>query len=147
MADTSGIERAFGLLANGGHDVVEQLIGCALHRAGEWASPRESDGLQGFRVVARGPTRLRTCGRIWSIDQRVRSFWLDFARGDRPAAIAWTLYFDVMDPSPRRSRDAIDVIEDPTAVSWRVGVSGAASVAGDGLGLEAITVARADAGA
>jgi len=144
MTGTSDAEHAVGLI-DGSDEALEQMIADVLHRAGEWTSPRTSDGLRGFRVVAREPARLRVCGRIWSIDQELHSFWLDVAPSCPPAAVTWTLYLDVENLSARRSRDAIDVIEDPTAVRWRLTMSGKASVAANGLRLEPVTVARAGA--
>ena len=58
-------------------DLLESFVAGTLADAGVWSSPRVSDGLVAYRIVERGPTRVRVCGRIWEIDQTQRSFWLD----------------------------------------------------------------------
>lgn len=102
-------------------DTLERFVARALFDGGVWSSPRTSDGVTSYRVVERTPMRLRVCGRIWEIDQTLRSFWLDLARAHAlPERVTWTLYFDVDVASvgERRARDAVDVVQDPGDVPW-----------------------------
>jgi hypothetical protein len=106
---------------------LEQFVSRALADAGVWSSPRVSDGVMSYRMVDRTPTRVRICGRIWDIDQKLRPFWLDMERGHAPGApTTWTLYFDidVASLSPRRARNILDTTQDPTDIAWVVKMTG-----------------------
>jgi hypothetical protein len=110
-------------------ETLESFISDRLSEARVWSSPRVSDGVSSYRVVARGPRGMRLCGRIWEIDQTQHSFLVDveWEDGDQPRAV-WKLFFDIDDTamSPRRARLAIDAIEDPSQVPWRVALTGRA---------------------
>lgn len=106
---------------------LESFISHRLHEAGVWSSPRASDGISSYRVVERGPGRVRLCGRIWEIDQTQHSFCLDVEwQEEAQSGAIWRLFFDIDDTamSPRRARLAIDAIDDPTQVQWRVALTG-----------------------
>lgn len=107
-------------------EALESFISDRLHEAGVWSSPRVSDGVSSYRVVERGPGRIRLCGRIWEIGQTQRSFCVDVEWHDDPPGAIWKLFFDIDDVamSPRRARLAIDAIDDPTHVPWRVALTG-----------------------
>jgi hypothetical protein len=110
-------------------EALESFISQCLHEAGVWASPCVSDGVSSYRVIERGPHRTRICGRIWEIDQTQRSFCVEVERQDgNPRGAIWKLFFDIDDTqmSPRRARLAVDVIDDPTHVQWRVALTGRA---------------------
>jgi hypothetical protein len=112
-------------------EALERFIADVLHQAGDWGSPRTSDGISAWRVVERGPTRVRLAGRIHEISQTVSSFWLDLERdGKRPEQVHWTLYFDVVPGprSPRRADIATDLIGAPEEAEWRVTRMGVATV-------------------
>jgi len=84
--------------------------------------------------VATSPERTRAAlavgrGCIFEIDQTQHASWLDLDT-EGAASIAWSLRFDVVASSPRRARDAIDVIADPDEVAWRVHLAGTATVEG-----------------
>ncbi|HVK77912.1 MAG TPA: hypothetical protein VM734_31615 [Kofleriaceae bacterium] len=117
----------FDRVATADRDDLEEVLATLLHAAGVWDSPRTSDGVDRWRVVTREPTRVRLCGRVWTIDQQLHGFWLDVRRDDPAAPATWTLYLDVDDPSRRRARDAIDLIDAPDQVAWRHTVSGKAT--------------------
>jgi hypothetical protein len=108
-------------------ELLESFISHRLYEAGVWSSPRTSDGVSSYRVVERGPGGMRLCGRIWEIDQTQHSFCVDveWQEGARPGA-TWRLFFDIDDTamSPRRAHLAIDAIDDPTQVQWRVALTG-----------------------
>jgi hypothetical protein len=112
-------------------EALERFIADVLHQAGEWDSPRTSDGIPAWRVVEHGPARVRLAGRIHEISQAVSSFWLDLERdGEQPGQVRWTLYFDIVPGprSPRRTDVATDVIDAPEAAEWRVTLMGVATV-------------------
>lgn len=106
---------------------LESFVSHRLHEAGVWSSPRVSDGVSSYRLVERGAGRMRLCGQIWEIDQTQHWFCIDveWQEGTPPTAI-WKLFFDVddTDMSPRRARLAIDSIDDPAQVQWRVALTG-----------------------
>jgi hypothetical protein len=110
-----------------GRELLEAFIAARLHEAGEWASPRRSDGIPSFRVVERNAALLRVCGQIWEIDQTRHLFWLDI-RWEREAesGASWTLLFDIDSTgmSPRRLRQAFDLLVDQDEVRWRVSITG-----------------------
>jgi hypothetical protein len=117
---------------DGESDVAATLaafVSQRLFEAGVWSSPRVSDGVSSYRVMERGRGALRLCGRIWDIDQSQHSFWLDleWEPGDKQGA-NWKLFFGVDETamSPRRARLAIDCIEAPNQVTWRVALTGRA---------------------
>jgi hypothetical protein len=108
-------------------ETLASFISHRLHEAGVWSSPRVSDGVSSYRVVERGRDGMRLSGRIWEIDQTEHSFCVDveWRDGTRPEAI-WRLFFDVDETamSPRRARLAIEAIDDPSQVPWRVALTG-----------------------
>ncbi len=112
-------------------EALERFLADVLYQGGDWESPRNSDGISAWRVVERGPTRVRLAGRIHEISQAVSSFWLDLERdGERPEQVNWTLYFDIVPGprSPRRADVATDLIDVPEAAEWRVMRMGTAVV-------------------
>ncbi|HYO72079.1 MAG TPA: hypothetical protein VEU33_38995 [Archangium sp.] len=112
-------------------EALERFIADVLHQAGEWDTPRTSDGISAWRVVERGPARVRLAGRIHEISQAVSSFWLDIERdGEQPEQVHWTLYFDVVPGprSPRRVDVAADLIDAPEQAEWRVTLMSTATV-------------------
>ena len=76
-------------------------------------------------VVERGPGRLQACGRIWAIEQTEHAFWVrvEWTEG---SGVRWSLFFDVTAEamSPRRARLAIETIDDPAEIEWRVSLTG-----------------------
>jgi hypothetical protein len=110
-------------------ETLESFVSHRLSEAGVWSSPRVSDGVSSYRVVERGPKGMRLCGWIREIDQTQHSFLVDvkWEREDQSGG-NWKLFFDVDDTamSPRRARLAIDAIEDPSQVPWRVELTGRA---------------------
>lgn len=106
---------------------VDRFIGERLFEAGVWEDARVSDGISYVRVVEHAPERVRFGGLIWEItDQTVHPFWLDLERRDE--RVAWALYYDVVATSPRRTRDAIRVIDRAGEAEWRVTLTGSAVV-------------------
>src|SRR5262249_3608575 len=95
-----------------------------LFEADVWESPRTSDGIPHLRIVESAPERMRLCGRIYTIDQVLHSFWLDLEREPDGSAVSWALFFDVVADSPRRERDAIDVHDQASDIDWRVTLTG-----------------------
>lgn len=113
-------------------ELLEFFVATALFDSGVWSSPSTSDGVTYHRVVERTPARLRVCGRLWEIDQTLRSFWLDVAQTHAvPGHTTWTLYFDVDEGSVggRRARNAVDAIDDPSDVAWVVALAGSEVIA------------------
>jgi hypothetical protein len=111
-------------------ETLESFVAHCLADAGVWSSPRESDGVSSYRVVERGHTRLRACGKIWEIDQTQHVFWVDVEWDRGTSQVVWTLFFDVDDRAltPRRARHAADVVMDPGEVGWRTTLSGRAAL-------------------
>lgn len=106
--------------------LVEAFVADALADAGVWSSRRASDGIQTLRIVEWVPKRLRVCGKIWSIDQTLHTFWLDADGCATPTSTTWTLYFDVDETSmtARRAHNILYVLQDPGEVVWRVTLIG-----------------------
>jgi hypothetical protein len=106
---------------------LESFIAARLHAAGVWSSPRLSDGIASVRVIERGPDLLRVCGEIWEIDQTRHSFCLDVSRdrGTEDKA-TWMLFFDIdtTGMSPRRARHALDLLQEPREMPWRITITG-----------------------
>lgn len=107
---------------------VEAFIADRLVAAGVWASARTSDGIAHLRVVERSQEISRVCGHIYTIDQDLHSFWLDLVRDTDPLQLRWALYFDLIEPSPRRQRNAILVHDRGDELDWKVALSGTAVV-------------------
>lgn len=104
------------------------FVGTCLTAGGIWSHPRTSDGIPTIvRNVARGPDALGICAYIHEIaDQSLHAFWLELrGKGER---VAWALYFDVIETSPRRARNALDNHAHPDAIEWRVTLTGEATV-------------------
>jgi hypothetical protein len=115
----------------GRSDALGWFIGSCLCAGGVWESPRTSDGIQGIdRVFERAPDVLRVRGRIFEIDQALHAFWLELARHASGDRVAWSLYFDVAEASPRRARNALDRSDRPDDIEWRAKVTGEATVEG-----------------
>ena len=113
-------------------DLSDDLAAFVAHRLSEasvWSSARVSDGVTTYRVVERGPARLRLCGQIWEISQMQHSFWvnIEWDHGTQSGA-NWTLFFDIDDTAigAGRARNAIDVMQDPGEVQWRIRLTGRA---------------------
>jgi hypothetical protein len=106
---------------------LESFIANRLYDAGVWPSPRASDGIASHREIERTPDLLRVCGEVWHIDQTRHTFWLDVTWEHGPQYRAtWTLFFsiDTTGMTPRRARQAIEVIQEPEQVSWRATLTG-----------------------
>jgi hypothetical protein len=106
---------------------LESFIADRLCEAGVWSSPRVSDGIASLRVVERGPDLLRVCGEVWQIDQTRHSFWLTVTWDHEAQHRAvWALFFDVDTTgiAPRRTRHAIDLLQDPGDVAWQLALTG-----------------------
>jgi len=63
-------------------DLLEPVVARLLTDARVWDSPRIADGVSALRLVERSDTRVRVCGRIWTITPSLESF-------DDPMALAW----------------------------------------------------------
>ncbi len=85
------------------------------------------DGVTAYRVIERGPTRVRLRGKVIRIEQTLHAFWLDVERdAAAPGRLHWTLYFDI-DPTglgERRVRNLIDAIDEPGQIAWRTTLRG-----------------------
>jgi hypothetical protein len=114
--------------------VLEGFLGQCLHRTGVWRSPRVSDGIVACRVVVADARRLRACGRLWEIDQTQHAFWLDLEDDPlEPDCMRWTLHYDIVRSSRRShatvgSIDAIEQVDRPEQIEWRITSSGVAHV-------------------
>ena len=104
-------------------DALESFVAQALYEHNVWESTRTSDGVSSYRIIERTPGRARVCGKIWSVDQTLHAFCIDFERGDR---VTWTLYFDADTTglSPRHARHFLDTIQDPAEASWAHTIKG-----------------------
>jgi hypothetical protein len=108
-------------------DTLDGFVSACLADAGVWKSPRTSDGVQGIeRVLEHSPERLRICGRIWSIDQELHTFWLELQRR-ADSEITWRLCFDVVGSSPRRARNAVHDHDRPDEIEWSTMLAGTAT--------------------
>jgi hypothetical protein len=117
-------------------DALDWFIGSCLCEGGIWESPRTSDGINAIeRVLERGPDTLRVAGRIWEINQSLHTFWLELHRNDGSERFGWALYFDVIQTSERRARNALSNHEDAEEIEWRVKLVGEATVQDDKLTL------------
>jgi hypothetical protein len=115
-------------------DALDWFIGSCLCEGGIWESPRTSDGINAIeRVLERGPAALRVAGRIWEIDQSLHTFWLELKRNDGSDRFAWSLYFDVIETSARRARNALSSHEDAEEIEWRAKLMGQATAQNDKL--------------
>lgn len=103
---------------------LDTFIGQRLTDAEVWASPRESDGIRRIRQIERCPDRLRLCGWLFTIDQREHAFWVEIERSGDGDEVRWKLYFEALEPSPRRARNVIDVHDRPEAIPWDVMLAG-----------------------
>src|SRR5262249_36011168 len=81
-------------------DALDLFVSHRLFEADVWESPRTSDGIPHLRIVESAPERMRLCGRIYTIDQVLHSFWLDLEREPDGSAVSWALFFDVVADSP-----------------------------------------------
>ena len=116
-------------LAPGQTDALDTFVSCCLSDAGLWDSPRTSDGVPGIeRFLERSPQRLRVCGRIWSIDQVLHTFWLELLREAVEGQLTWSLYFDVAESSPRRARSAVQSHDRPEDIHWVATLAGEAAI-------------------
>lgn len=109
-------------------DELDAFISRRLFEAGVWSSPRTSDGLEHLRVLEWERERVSLCGRIYEIDQTLRSFWLDVERAPSGLGVTWRLAFDMVCDSPRRERNALDTRQHADELDWRVVLSGEADV-------------------
>lgn len=121
-------------LAPGETDALDDFVSTCLHDGGVWDSPRTSDGIQDIeRVLERSPECLRLCGRIWSIDQRLHTFWLEIQRAQEDGPVTWCLCFDVEASSPRRARNAVHDHDRPEDIDWAAVLAGEAAIRDDKL--------------
>ncbi len=108
--------------------LLERLVAGRLAAEGVWTSPRTADGVASPRLVARDEQRVRWRGRIYQMEGPggyEPLFWLDVERaGD--GALRWTLYFGLLPTSnsPRRNRNAADLLVEPAEATWRMARSG-----------------------
>jgi hypothetical protein len=106
---------------------LERFLGRTLFEAGVWPSARNSDGIAMVRTIEHVASRLRSCGKVLTIDQKQHVFCLDVRDDDAsPPARRWTLYFDI-DPSSataRRARLAVESMNSPDEFSWLVTLTG-----------------------
>ena len=109
---------------------LDCFIGSCLSEGGVWEHPRTSDGIHAIeRVLERGRDALRVAGRIWEIvDQSLHAFWLELRRDDAPDRFAWVLYFDLIETSARRARNALSNHDDAEEIEWRAKLMGQATV-------------------
>lgn len=119
--------RSLFSLDSGETDALESFICQRLFQANIWESVRTSDGIPHLRIVEYAPERVRICGRIFTIDQALHSFWLDIEPTGR-GGVSWALYFDVVAASPRHERNAIDTFDQPEKINWRVTLTGKADI-------------------
>lgn len=119
------------LLADGIHsstelEAVEAFLGTQLAIAGEWPSPRTSDGIRRLRIVQRDRGRVVIAGEIWRIEQTVHAFWLTVTADPVGTSPTWVLHFDVDRDrvGDRAARGAIEG-DSPDALPWRVTLSNA----------------------
>jgi hypothetical protein len=116
-------------LAPGQTDALDRFVSTCLADAGLWESPRTSDGVQDIvRLVERSPERLRVCGRIWSIDQVLHTFWLELQREAMVGQLTWFLYFDIAESTPRRTRNALGDHDRPEDIHWFARLAGEAVI-------------------
>jgi hypothetical protein len=104
---------------------LEKVVAQCLHHGGVWSSPRQSDGVPWFRIVARDDAHLRVCGRIFTIGQVEHTFWLDVTRDPgKTSGASLTLHFnaDTSALSPRAARSVLESIDAPSDVRWSVTV-------------------------
>jgi len=117
------------LLAPGQTEALDRFVSTCLADAGLWESPRTSDGVQDIeRVLERSPQRLRVCGRIWSIDQVLHTFWLELQQEAAHGQMTWFLYFDIATSSPRRARNAVHDHDRPEDIDWFATLAGEAAI-------------------
>src|SRR5262245_37913787 len=111
-------------------DALDLFVGTCLTDGGIWDRPRMSDGISNIdRVFERGSDGIGVCARIWEIDdQSVHTFWLEVKRDAVNARIAWSLYFDVIEISPRRARDAVHNYDRAEDIEWLATLTGEATV-------------------
>lgn len=105
---------------------LERVVAHCLHHGGIWSSPRQSDGVPWFRIVARDDAGVHVCGRIFTIGQVEHTFWLDVTRdaatGTSASGASLTLHFqaDTSALSPRAARSVLESIDAPADVHWKV---------------------------
>lgn len=115
-------------------NALDWFIGSCLCEGSIWLSPRTSDGINAIEcVLERTPDTLRVAGRIWEIDQSLHTFWLELECKDGADRFSWVLYFDVIESSARRARNALSNHEDAEEIEWRVKLVGEATVQEDKL--------------
>ena len=129
--------------ADGGRsDALEAFVSGCLVDGGVWEAPRESDGIVQNRILERTPDRLRLCGRIYSIDQALHTYWLDVTRDAAGPGAVWILYFDAIAYTERQERNAWVAADRAEQLEWRVVLAGTASF-GDGGVVPRVGSARA----
>jgi len=104
---------------------LETFISDRLFEAGAWGANNCPDGVVHIRLLETEPDRLRLCGRLIEINGQLHPFWLELESGP---AVTWSLYFDVVATTARRSRDAIDLFDRASDIEWLVVLSGKAEV-------------------
>ena len=109
-------------------EALDLFVSTCLAEAGMWDHFRNSDGVAIERLLERSADRLRLAGRIWSIDQAVHTFWLEVKRKDSAATFLWSLYFDVVEATPRRARNAVHDHDRPEDIQWRAIAAGEATI-------------------
>jgi len=119
-----------------GHtDALDWFVASCLSEGGIWDRPRASDGITALRVFERARDSLRVAGQIWTIDQSIHVFWLELVREHGSDRFRWVLYFDAIEPTARRARDALHNYEGPEEAEWRAKLVGDATVQDDKLTL------------
>ena len=111
-------------------DDVDRFVSAALHAAGEWRSPRESDGVLDLRHLEGGPG---VWGLIYTIDQVLHPFWLEVALAPAVGSARWTLSFDLAGAPAREVRSSYDAADHPSQLAWRLTLAGTVAHDGDAL--------------
>ena len=114
---------------------LELFINTILFHTKEWDSIRDSDGVPWYDVLEDSRDRLRIRGKIWHISQKLSQFWLENEYNvDLNKPFRWKLFFDVLPESrvpQRHLESAVEVVRDPSELSWRKIISGYAKITAD----------------
>ena len=101
---------------------LEAFISKVLVDAGLWDAWM-ADGVRDFRVVEDGPARARICGELRTIDQTLHVFFVDVSATEHAGILDWSLFHDLQ-AGPRRTRNAVYLIDSPDQDAWAAKFSG-----------------------